>query len=390
MDNSSQIESFNELGIGEALISRLENLNIKQPTAVQKKVIPSITEGKNIIFQSETGTGKTFAFLLPLLEKIEKDTEARKTVQIIIVSPTFELSSQLKEAVQSVTELKAALFIGGSPIKRQLELLKDKPEIVIGNPARLLELIRLKKLKISTCKAVILDECDRLFTKEIIDETTQLLECFQKQVQFIACSATLSNKTKKVLENFRENIEAIELPSEDVLRVKITHWALYAERRDKIDTLRSLLHALEPEKALIFTSRADQVENIASKLRYRKIPCESLHARTKNQERKASMDRFRSGKTRILITSDLASRGLDIKGITHVIQMDLPKDTDFFVHRSGRTARCGSTGINIVIGDEFELRQYAALEKKFKFTVYPKALHKGKIVNAAEIDPESI
>ena len=165
----------------------------------------------------------------------------------------------------------------------------------------------------------------------------------------------------------------------------ITHYAIFAESRDKISTLKSLLLAENPEKALIFTSRADQVENIASKLQFKKIQCLSLHAKTDKKARKAAIDNFRNGKCKYLVTSDLASRGLDIQNVTHIIQMDLPSNEDFFVHRSGRTARAGKTGINIVIGDEYEMRKYASIEKKFKLTVYPKMLYIGKLVNPSDI-----
>ena len=138
--------------------------------------------------------------------------------------------------------------------------------------------------------------------------------------------------------------------------------------------------AVEPEKTLIFTSRPDQVENILSKLRYKDIECEGLYAKETKQVRKAALDRFRSGKNRILVTSDLAARGLDIPNISHIIQMDLPEDEDFFIHRAGRTARAGKTGINIVIGGEYEMRKFSILEKKLKIIVYPKILYAGKVV----------
>ena len=376
--------TFTTLGISGQLTEKLSAAGIVTPTAVQAKVIPSIMKGNNVVFQSETGTGKTFAYLLPLVQKTEGIENIRKSPLIMIVSPTFELASQLKEAAHSITEMKANLFIGGAPIKRQIEYLKEKPEIIIGNPARLLELIRLKKLKVNELKAVILDEADRLVTKEIRDETEELLGCIPASAQHIACSATMSETTCRIINDKSGETEKILLPPEDVLRLKITHMALFSEQRDKIDTLRSLLYALSPEKALVFTSRADQVENIASKLRFRKIECEMLHAKTKNQDRKTAIDRFKSGKCRLLITSDLASRGLDIQDITHVIQMDLPSDNDFFIHRSGRTARAGKTGINIVIGDGYEMRKFAALEKKLKIKVYPKVLYKGKLATPEE------
>lgn len=364
--------------LSEELLQNLKTLNILEPTKVQQKVIPLIQQKNNLIFQSETGTGKTFAYLLPLLQKITENTTqnpCEKTVKVIVCAPTFELASQIKSAVQSVSQVKTALLIGGAPIKRQTELLKEKPEIVIGTPARLVELIHLKKLKVQHVESIVFDEADRLVKKELIDETQELKNLMPKDVQIIACTATIDGNTKRFFSDAKIEI----LPEEDVLKKNISHWAFYAESRDKIDTLRKLLLALNPEKALVFSSRADQIENIYSKLKYKKIDCSALYAKTDKQERKAAIDRFRSGKCRILITSDLGSRGLDINGITHVIQMDLPSDSDFFIHRAGRTARAGKKGINILIGDEYELRSFSNLEKKLGIKVYPKEIRNGKI-----------
>ena len=364
--------------LSENLNHKLESLEIKEPTAVQNEIIPRILEKKNVIFQSETGTGKTFAYLLPLIQNYgESDDEGTSCdVRILIVAPTFELASQINQAAKQITEKKTALFIGGAPIKRQIETLKEKPFLVIGTPARLVELIRLKKLKINALKAIVFDETDRLVRKELFEESDALRLLVPKETQVIACTATLNKQTKI----FFAGIENVVLPAEDVLRKRITHWAIYAENRDKIEMLRKFIAACDFQKILIFTSRADQVENIYSKLKFKKVDCMALHAKADKQLRKAAIDKFRSGKCKILITSDLAARGLDIANISHVIQMDLPEDEDFFIHRSGRTARAGKTGINVVIGDEYEMRKYAALEKKLGIVVYPKEIYDGKIV----------
>ena len=361
------------------LVEKLTSMTITEPTKVQQKVIPILMEGKNLVFQSETGTGKTFAYLLPLITKLQKAAETEnpneKHAKIIVCAPTFELSSQIKMAVQNISSIKTALFIGGSPIKRQTEALKEKPEIVIGTPARLVELIRLKKLKTQYVNALVFDEADRLVKKELIQECTELKNLVPQIAQIIACTATIDSGTKK----FFSDSEIEILPKEDVLAKNITHWAIYAETRDKIDTLRKFLAAENPEKALVFASRADQVENIYSKLKYKKVECACLYAKADKQARKAAIDRFRSGKEHILITSDLGARGLDINGISHVIQMDLPSDSDFFIHRAGRTARAGKTGINVVIGDEYEMKAFAALEKKLRIKVFPKEIRNGKV-----------
>lgn len=361
------------LQFSDEIQEKLKSLNITTPTSVQQNVIPTILENKNVIFQSETGTGKTFTYLLPIIKRIH-ETSTNDAIKAIICAPTFELASQIKQAVMSVTSLKTALFIGGAPIKRQIESLKEKPQIIVGTTARLLELIKLKKIKTNNLFTIVFDESDRLIKKETIEDVYDLLKVIPQTTQIIACSATIDEKTKKVFTG-----EVILMPQEDVLKKNITHWAIYAEQRNKIDTLRKVILAEKPEKALIFTSRADQVENIYSKLNYKNIECVALHAKADKQKRKSAIDKFKSGKIKYLITSDLAARGLDIQGISHVIQMDLPSDNDFFVHRAGRTARAGKKGINLVIGDEYEMNKYALLEKKLGIIVYPKEIYNGKI-----------
>ena len=362
--------------LSSEILQKLSEIGITKPTNVQNEVIPVITSGKSVIFQSETGTGKTYAYLLPLLNKLQADADKTK-LRVLICAPTFELASQINLAAKKITDRKTALMIGGAPLKRQFETLKEKPQIVIGTAARLVELIRLKKLKVQDLYCAVFDECDRLLKKESFEDTDNLRNCIAKECQIIGCSATI-NKPARI---FFADAQNIKMQDEFILSKKIEHWAIYAELREKIDFLRKFLAAENPGKALIFTSRSDQVENIYKKLTYKHIDCAALYAKADKQERKSAIDRFRSGKCKILITSDLGARGLDIPDITHIIQMDLPEDDDFFIHRAGRTARAGKNGINVVIGDEFELRRYAALEKKFGLTVYPKQIRNGKVSN---------
>ena len=370
--------------LSENLKQSLTSLGITSPTPVQAEVIPRIMQGEHLLFESETGTGKTFAYLLPLINKLET-LDDHQRVRIIVVAPTFELASQINSACKSVSSHKSALMIGGAPLKRQIETLKEKPEIIIGTAARLVELIHLKKLKVEGLMAAVFDETDRLVKKESVEDTSNFRNLLPAGTQIIACTATLSKQTKI----FFADAKNVVMPPEDVLRKRITHWAIYAENRDKIDTLRKFLAAENPTKALIFTSRADQVENIYNKLTYKKVVCAALHAKTDKQKRKAAIDRFRSGKEKILITSDLAARGLDIPEISHIIQMDFPQDEDFFIHRSGRTARAGKNGINVVIGDEWEMRHFAQLEKKLGITVYPKEVRDGKVTSPVIYDNEN-
>lgn len=396
---------FSDCGINPEIQKRLEEIGIVEPTPVQQNVMQKVLAQKNILFQSETGTGKTFAYLLPLIQRLETEENPHRDVKILIASPTYELASQIKQQLQLISKIKAQLCIGGAPISRQIEMLKEKPEIVIGGSSRLLELIHLKKLKADHVQTLVLDEADRLLSPELRDDTEALLERLPRKVQLIGNSATVSDYTRKILQKARDGldgsteetkeggsnaIELVTLPPEDILRKKITHWAIFAQRRDKIDTLRSFINAVQPKKLIVFTSRTDQVDNIVEKLRFKKLEVEGFSAKADKKVRKEAIDRFRSGKTPILVTTDLASRGLDIAGVTHVVQMDMPEKADFFIHRSGRTARAGQSGFNCVIGDELEMEQYARLEKKLKITVYPKILYEGKLMDASEVPMEDM
>ena len=234
-----------------------------QPTAIAS-LVKGLNEGKKLqVLLGATGTGKTFAYLLPLINKLETLTDNQRA-RIIVVAPTFELASQINTACKSVTTHKSALLIGGAPLKRQMEVLKEKPEIIIGTAARLVELIHLKKLKVDGVFAIVFDETDRLVKKEALEDTSNLRNLMPAGTQIVACTATLNKQTKI----FFADAKNVVMPPEDVLKKRINHWALYAETRDKIDTLRKFLYAEKPSKALIFTSRADQVENI-----YRKLQC---------------------------------------------------------------------------------------------------------------------
>jgi ATP-dependent RNA helicase DeaD len=401
------MNTFLDLCIDEKLIAGLSIRSISKPTPVQSLVIPLLLADENVLFQSETGTGKTFCYLLPAFMKCLTSDKSH-TTQILVIAPTHELASQIKsEAVilarDSDVDITAALCIGGAPLTRQIDMLKEKPSILVGGPARILELIKMKKFKTHGISMVILDETDRMLAPEMRDIIRELLEILPADAQYVACSATLSNHHASILENMiperkaipsegtaiipeevpagqkKYKIKMVNLPPEDVLKRNIIHWAFYSEGRDKIDTLRSFLIAEKPEKALVFTAIAGQVENIVAQLNFKKVPSSGIYAKLDKVERKKAIDDFRAGRSKVLVTSDLAARGLDIPNITHVIQLDVNENEDFFIHRAGRTARAGKSGINAIFGDERELRNLSRVEKKLGIVIYPKILYGGAV-----------
>jgi superfamily II DNA/RNA helicase len=387
--------SFRDLGISPFFTERLLERNIAVPTEIQRRVIPRLQAGENLIFWSATGTGKTFAYLLPLFEalgKISPSLGEGRGPFILILAPTLELCSQIKTEADFLLRgfpgpgphggpVKVSLIIGSANMSRQIEgLKKDKPLVIVGNPARLLQLARMGKLKLQGLRFLILDEGDRLAADELIGDTGELAALVNKDRLTAACSATMSPKSRERLLPLMGGQAALEETEErEILRDRIEHWAFFSEGRRKIGTLRSFIAAADPKKVLIFTGRGGEVGNIVSQLQYHKLGAFGLYGDMNKKLRKEAIDSFRSGRARILVTSDLAARGLDIPEISHVIALDVPLGEEAYVHRAGRTARAGKRGIMATIGDGEELRRLAALEKKLGIVVYPKDLYKGKI-----------
>ena len=428
--------SFASLGLSPLFSGSLKERNILYPTEIQRHVIPRLLAGESFIFRSATGTGKTFAYLLPLLERLVgllgDNGEAavlRGKPLLLVAAPTFELCSQIKSEADFLLRavpfpVRTALFIGSAALGRQVELLKkERPGLIVGNPGRILALARQGKLKLGNIRFLVLDEGDRLVQDELFEETREMVSLLKQPLQATACSATFPAKSRQRLlpllgipepaastDHSREvnrssppvSNEAV-LSSDDsilnVLREKIEHWAFFSPEREKIDLLRSLLAALDaaggkrakaergavgkkifPVKALIFSGRAGQVENIAARLRSHKLPAAALSGGMDKTGRRQALAAFRSGQIRFLVSSDLAARGLDISGISHVIALDVNEDRDVYLHRAGRTARAGKSGVMISIGTEGEMRRLAALEKTLGLTVYPKVLFGGRIL----------
>jgi superfamily II DNA/RNA helicase len=381
--------SYTDLGIAPFFIQRLSERRIHQPTEIQKLAIPRLLSGENLLFRSATGTGKTFAYLLPLFERLFGSRVCPEVSgpMLLILAPTLELCSQIKaegdfliHAEKNDAPVKISLIIGSANMSRQIETLKkDKPQVIVGNPARLLQLARMGKLKLGHVKALVLDEGDRLIADELFLETQELVRCINQGHQTAACSATLSARSKKrLLPLIGEPVGIVESEEQEILRERIQHWALFSESRRKIPVLCSFLAAARAKKVLVFSSQGGQVGNIVSQLQYHKVAAVGLYGEMDKKTRKQALEDFKAGRARVLVSSDLAARGLDIPQISHIVALDVP-DAEGYIHRAGRTGRAGNRGIMVTLGDEEELRRFASLEKKLGIQVYPKVLYQGRI-----------
>lgn len=405
------MDSFKDLGVSPSLIEKLKERSIENPTAIQRLVIPLLLKEKKILFRSATGTGKTFAYLLPALSCLsspDASDGASEKDGLLVCAPTLELCSQIKSEIDFLTSgktgLSSALLIGSVSLDRQIETLrKNKPRILVGNPPRLLALAKKRILKLNKLRFLVLDEADRLISPECYEETKELLSVIErgmktKDLTLAACSATVSGKTLARLGPLFASCEIVQSDDHEILRERIEHWAIYSEKRRKTQTLRSLLAALEGEpkkrkakgekfrvKALIFASRNDDAAKILSQLRHHSIAAAGLFGKAggkplSGEERRQALDAFREGRASALVSTDLAARGLDIPDITHVISLDVPSDMEAYIHRCGRTGRAGKKGVMVTIGDATQMRLLALLEKKLKIVVNPKELRYGCVM----------
>ncbi|MDR2518413.1 MAG: DEAD/DEAH box helicase [Spirochaetaceae bacterium] len=388
-------ETFSGLGCAAFFTERLQERNIQVPTAIQALVIPRILAGENTLFRSATGTGKTFAYLIPVFQSALEALDSPGGPLILIASPTLELCAQIKGEADFLLErkegkegkegkTKTGLFIGSASIQRQIEALRrEKPRIIVGNPARLLQLERMGKLNLGKVRFLVLDEGDRLTAEELAEDTRALAGAACGERLTVSCSATVSGKSReRILPLMGRAPVFIESEEHEILRERIRHWALYSGKNRKADALRDFLAASRAKKALVFTGRGADAGVLVSRLQAQGIAAAGLYSdldRRDKHARRRAFDDFKAGRARVLVSSDLAARGLDIPGITHVIQLDVPAGEEPYIHRAGRTARAGKQGVMVTIGDREELARFAALEKKLGITVYPKILSQGRI-----------
>ncbi|WP_085521110.1 DEAD/DEAH box helicase [Tuberibacillus sp. Marseille-P3662] len=349
------------------------------PTTIQEKVAPLVLEGHDIIGESPTGTGKTVAYLLPLLQQVDPD---KKAVQVIVLAPSRELVMQIFDVVQQWTkgsDIHGAALIGGANIKRQQEKLKKHPKIVVGTPGRIHELIKLKKLKMHEVRTMVLDEGDQLLVPEHMDTIRSISKTTLKDRQTLVFSATLPQSTEEKAKELMHEPELIRIQRDDKLPSKVDHiYFVCDDPRDKIDVLRKLVKA-EPLKALTFVKDLGDISMIAAKLEYKGVPLGVLNSDSTKQDREAAIKQFRAGEYPLLLATDVAARGLDIKDLTHVIHFNLPKHADQYTHRSGRTGRAGESGTVISIVTKKEERDLKRMSRELGITVHKKILFKGQI-----------
>lgn len=354
-------------------------------TAVQGAAIPAILEGKDVIAESPTGTGKTLAYLLPLLDKIDPNSPA---LQAVVLASSQELVMQIFQEYQKWSEgsgVRGTSIIGGANLKRQLEKLKKRPHVIFATPGRLLELIKQKKVKMHEVKMIVLDEGDQLLIPEHLSSVQQLVKSAMRSCQVVLFSATLREQAEKLAKELTKEPQIIRIAKDEAASTgTVEHIYFLGERRDKIKLLEKIAR-LENSKSLAFINDIGELQVFKEKLNFKELNVGILNSEMKKLDRQAALKAFRDGKVKMLIATDVAARGLDIQGITHVVHIDFPKDLPQYVHRSGRTGRMGANGIVISLVTEREERELKKYCRELNVSLHKRIFYKGKIAEEQEM-----
>jgi len=373
--------TFSDLQVPPELIAALAKQDITEPTPIQIAALPVLLAGKDAYLHAETGTGKTLAYLLPLFCRLDV---ALAATQIVIVAPTHELAIQIQRQCCDLAQnagraVRTLLLIGGTSTDRQIDKLKKKPHVVVGSPGRIGELIAKGKLKTQNIFSIVIDEADRLLNEESLQSVRAIIQAAPSTRQLVFASATVEADSASAIKTLAPDSVMLQAGAAAV-NENIEHLYLICEERDKPDELRKLLHALDPERAMVFVHRNDVAERIAAKLEHHKIPVADINAALNKLDRKYAMDGIRSGEIRVLIASDVAARGLDIKGVTHVFNFDVPTLSKAYLHRVGRTGRAGAKGLAVSLLTEIEARVVRRYQEELGIVMHCVRLREGKLI----------
>ncbi|WP_374718607.1 DEAD/DEAH box helicase [Parageobacillus toebii] len=358
---------FERFSFQPFIIEAIKELRFYKPTEIQERIIPSILRGESVIGQSQTGTGKTHAYLLPIIEKIDPDHEA---VQAVITAPTRELATQIYHEILKIIkfcpsdrQITARCFIGGTDKQKAIEKLKTQPHIVVGTPGRINDLIREQALNVWTATTLVVDEADLMLDMGFIVDVDQIAARMPKELQMLVFSATIPEKLKPFLKKYMENPKYVHVAPKQVTAEKIEHVLVPLRSRDKVKLLHEMLVAYNPYLAIVFTNTKKMADEVADRLIEKGMKVGILHGDLTPRERKKMMKQIRDLEFQYIVATDLAARGIDIEGVSHVINYELPKDLQFYIHRVGRTARAGYTGIATTIYEPSDQDAITKLEK---------------------------
>ena len=362
------MNSFNVLNVDKNIIELLNKKGIKNPTEIQKEAIPAILNGKDIIAQAATGSGKTLAFIIPIIQNLSNSV---KNPQSLIITPTRELAIQIAEECDKINfnNKKIMLAYGGREIAGQIETLKMGVDIVIGTPGRLVDLIERKAIDLSKVKTLILDEVDQILMMGFRNEIDKIIEVCNKKRQTLCFSATIDSTVKKIAYRITKEPLNIVIENKENKLANINQYLIKTSDRRKLDTLCSLLNNTNPFMGIIFCRTKARVDNLEEELSSKGYSCQKLHSDIPQAKREKIMKAFKDVEFQFLIATDVAARGVDITGVTHIFNYDITEDVESYIHRIGRTGRAGEKGESYLFVTERNENMLKDIEDMLGFSI---------------------
>ncbi len=361
------ITTFNDFDINNNIKKAIRDMGFEEPTPIQKLTIPEALKGKDLIGQAQTGTGKTVAFGIPILEKIFiKD----KSPQAIIICPTRELSIQVANEIaklgSNIKKLKILPVYGGQPIGRQIRVLNKGVHIVIGTPGRILDHIERGTLNLIGVETVVLDEADEMLDMGFREDIEQILRHIPKQRQTLLFSATIPDEIKRIAKFYQKNPKHLKVSSKQMTVPEITEYFYNVKEKYKLDDLTRLIDVYDISLGLVFCNTKRRVDYVVRHLKNRGYSVDGIHGDMKQKIRDKVMNKFRRGDIEILVATDVAARGIDVANVQAVFNYDVPQNPEYYVHRIGRTARAGNIGYAFTLVDGKEQRMLDNIRKTTK------------------------
>lgn len=378
---------FSESGLSPEIIKAVSELGYESPTEIQKQTIPFIlSDIRDLIALAQTGTGKTAAFSLPILDMI--DDTSRK-IQLLVLAPTRELALQIAKDVKNYTKylpnVKTVAVYGGSSITDQIRNLRDKPQIIVGTPGRVIDLINRKALDFSNIHWLVLDEADEMLSMGFKDDLETILKETPETKQTLLFSATMNKEVERISKNYLTNPHRISIGAINAVKKNITHEYYVVNYRQKKEALKRLIDANPNQYSIIFCRTRMETQDVADFLMQNGYAADALHGDLSQAQRDTVMKKFRLKNIDILVATDVAARGLDVNSLTHVIHYSLPDDPEVFVHRSGRTGRAGRDGVSMALIKPEETRKLNQIKAQTKIEIKEQQIPKGDEIIKAQV-----
>ena len=366
-----EVTKFEDLGLSPEILRAIEEMGFEEATPIQYQAIPLMLEGEDIIGQAQTGTGKTAAFGIPLLMKV--DPEERNT-QAIVLCPTRELAIQCAEEIRKLAKylhgIKVLPVYGGQDITRQIKALKGGATIIIGTPGRVMDQLRRKTIRLDSVDTIVLDEADEMLNMGFREDIETILSYMpNNQRQTVLFSATMPKPILDITKEYQTNAVTIKITKKELTVPSIDQYYYDIRRNDKIDVLCRLLDFYNPKLSLVFCNTKKMVDELAAELNGRGYAAEAIHGDMKQMQRDRVMKSFRTGRTDILIATDVAARGIDVDDVEAVFNYDLPQDNEYYVHRIGRTGRAGRAGRAFTFVKGKEVYRLKEIQRYCKATI---------------------